>query len=98
MVRVGVLFAVRNVGRHEDVVAGGGDNADFLHAVVKYELRVSAADEDRRFRLAMMMITRHRLRQDMCLTHPDPLGTHGITSERGNSSHTFGLGGVRADL
>jgi hypothetical protein len=98
IVSVRILFSVRNVRRHEDVVARRRGNANFLRPVMEYELGVSTPYEDRRLGLAMVVVVRNRRRGYVGFTHPDLLGPDRATTDSGQSLHAGRLLRRRAEL
>src|ERR1035438_4825886 len=94
----GILLPVRDVGRHEDVVARLSVQPDLLAAVGEDERGGPGQDVDRCLRLAVVMVAGPGAGRHVRLAHPD-LFRSGVLARDGLApDHPGGLAGVIAEL
>lgn len=74
----GILLAVRDVRRDEDLIPRPGFNSKLLVALQQHEYRFPSQDVDAPLRLTVMMVRRTCCQIEVAFTHPDSLGArHG---------------------
>src|SRR5882672_4303319 len=94
----GVLLAVRQKGRHEDIVARLGLDPHLVRTVGENEDRVAGHHEDRRLGLTMVMVARGGRRRDMRLPHPDSRRADGTARHGLEPGHPGSLVGLSAQV